>query len=328
MRLIQRVAETGPIQIQPENFEIPLQPGEYELSIWVDPQLKGIGSPPFSIVRVGTGTIDVGVISLTTRNQTVSGKVATDKGKFLANIEVWAWSDEGGWVSDVTNTKGEYTLAVSPGRWEIGYDLPEPEDGSDLPYIIEPPKRLMIKPQETSKKMNFTVKEAGLSIKGVVNGPNGSPVTDLDAWVYAREYAGINKEDEFEEIIAEVPLSSRGEFSFPGIPGTYSVGLWLPPGSSYDYPQEKIYVVEDQGGKPVLKDLQGNLVSKAGFDLKANDSKVEGSFTLKNTAVSGLTGEVYAVRLDGEGWQSTPIEDNGTFFAPSFIWVVGIGLFY
>ena len=294
-------------------FEIPLQPGEYELSIWVDPQLKGIGSPPFSIVRVGTGTIDVGEISLTTRNQTVSGKVATDKGKFLANIEVWAWSDEGGWVSDVTNTKGEYTLAVSPGRWEIGYDLPEPEDGSDLPYIIEPPKRLMIKPQETSKKMNFTVKEAGLSIKGVVNGPNGSPVTDLDAWVYAREYTDINKEDEFEEIIAEVPLSSRGEFSFPGIPGTYSLGLWLPPGSSYDYPQEKIYVVEDQSGQPVLKDLQGNLVSKAGFDLKANDSKVEGSFTLNKSAVTGLTGEVYAVRLDGEGWQSTPIEDNGTF---------------
>ena len=38
---------------QPESdgsFEIPLQPGEYELSLWIDPQLQGYGSPAFKIV--------------------------------------------------------------------------------------------------------------------------------------------------------------------------------------------------------------------------------------------------------------------------------------
>ena len=33
--------------------------------------------------------------------------------------------DKGGWVSDDNrNINGEYSLAVSAGRWEVGYDLP------------------------------------------------------------------------------------------------------------------------------------------------------------------------------------------------------------
>ena len=38
-----------------------------------------------------------------------------------------------------------------------------------------------------------------------------------------------------------------------------------------------------------------------------------GNFKLSGQAVAGLTGEVYAIRVDGDGWQSTAIEDNGTY---------------
>ena len=41
-------------------FEIPLQPGEYELSVWVDPAMTGFGSPPIQILRVNSNSIDVG----------------------------------------------------------------------------------------------------------------------------------------------------------------------------------------------------------------------------------------------------------------------------
>ena len=34
---------------------------------------------------------------------------------------------------------------------------------------------------------------------------------------------------------------------------------------------------------------------------------------MSGQAVTGLTGEVHAIRLDGDGWQSTSIEDNGTY---------------
>ena len=100
------------------NFSIPLQPGQYELSLWIDPQLKGFGSPPIRFVRVGKEEFNVGVLQLSSRDKTLSGVVSTDSGKLLPNVEVWAWSEEGGWVSDTTNVSGEYTLSVSPGRWE------------------------------------------------------------------------------------------------------------------------------------------------------------------------------------------------------------------
>jgi hypothetical protein len=295
------------------NFEIPLQPGEYELSIWVDPTLKGLGSPPFQIVRVGSSSVDVGQLSLTTRNQTVLGSVKTNQAKALPNVEVWAWSDEGGWVSDTTNTNGEYSLSVSPGRWEIGYDLPMAADGSEPPYLAQPPKRIKVNQNDSNKTMDFVLKEAGAKIKGVVYGSSGSPVSNLDAWVFAKDITGTSAQDDFIDVVAEVPINSRGEFTFPSVPGTYSVGLWLPPGSGFVPPAEKIFAIEEMNGTSVIKDGNGSVISQVTFSLMANDSVIEGSFKLNGSLISGLTGEVYAIRADGDGWASTPIEDDGTY---------------
>jgi len=295
------------------NFEIPVEPGEYEVSIWVAPELTGLGSPEFQIVRVGNSTVDIGELQLTTRNQSLTGTVLTDTGKALPNVEVWAWSNQGGWVSDFTNVNGEYTLAVSPGKWEIGYDLPMPADGSEPPYLPEPPKRVQLKQNDSSKSINFTAKEAGAQVSGTVYGPNGGPVSDLNGWVYAREYSSSADEDEFYDFVAEVPLSSMGTFSFPGVAGEYIVGLWLPPGSGYVNPEEKYYNIAVANGVTTLTDYNQTAQNEASFSLTANDATVSGSFTLNANTATGLTGEVYAISTDGEGWQSAPIEDNGTY---------------
>ena len=295
------------------NFEIPVEPGEYEVSIWVAPELTGLGSPEFQIVRVGNSTVDIGELQLTSRNQSLTGTVLTDTGKALPNVEVWAWSNQGGWVSDFTNVNGEYTLAVSPGKWEIGYDLPMPADGSEPPYLPEPPKRVQLKQNDSSKSINFTAKEAGAQVSGTVYGPNGGPVSDLNGWVYAREYSPSGDEDEFYDFVAEVPLSSMGTFSFPGVAGEYIVGLWLPPGSGYVNPEEKYYNIAVANGVTTLTDYNQTAQNEASFSLTANDATVSGSFTLNANTATGLTGEVYAISTDGEGWQSAPIEDNGTY---------------
>ncbi|HAY74375.1 MAG TPA: hypothetical protein DCY32_01765, partial [Opitutae bacterium] len=60
----------------------------------------------------------------------ITGTLSTDSGTALPNVEVWAWSEEGGWASAYTNAKGQYTLSVSPGRWEVGYEIPVAEDGT------------------------------------------------------------------------------------------------------------------------------------------------------------------------------------------------------
>ena len=294
------------------NFEIPLQPGQYELTLWIDPELQGFGTPPVEFVRVGKDTVDVGLISLPSRDKTIIGIVNTDSGKVLPNVHVWAWSENGGWVSDTTNISGEYSLSVSSGRWEIGFDLPMPEDGSDSPYLQTSPKRLRVKESESSKQLNFTVLEAGATIEGTIYGSDGSPISDLDAWVYAREYSEGEDED-FYEIIADAPVSSKGTFSFPGVPGKYVVGLWLSPGSLYSHPEEKVYEVELADGQTTLTNEQGDIVESISFTINANDSVVSGSFKLSGQAVTGLTGGVHAIRVDGDGWQSASIEDNGTY---------------
>ena len=294
-------------------FEIPLQPGEYELSIWVDPAMTGFGSPPIQILRVNSNSVDVGELSLTSRDQTIQGVVKTLQDKVLANVEVWAWSEEGGWVSDTTNTSGEYSLSVSPGRWEIGYDLPVAADGSLPPYKVAPPKRIKVGPNDTSKSMDFILKDAGAKIKGVVYGPTGGPVSNLDAWVYVSAITNGFQENDFAEIVAEVPINSRGEFVFPSLPGTYSVGLWLPPSSGFVPPSEKTFTIEEIDGSTVVKDSNETIVSQVVFNLSANDASIEGTFKLNGTILSGLTGEVYAIRMDGEGRSTSSIEDNGTY---------------
>ena len=65
-------------------------------------------------------------------------------GSPLGNAEVWAWSESGGWASDVTDTNGNYELNVAPGRWEIGFNPPVPADGSESPYLMEPPKSIKV----------------------------------------------------------------------------------------------------------------------------------------------------------------------------------------
>ena len=298
-------------------FEIHLEPGEYELTIWIDSEfkkLKKYGSPMPRIIRVGKNTIELPKpISLVTRDKTLTGKVTIDTtGKGLPNVEVWAWSDEGGWVSDTTNENGEYSLSISSGRWEIGYDLPMAEDGSELPYISSPPKRVRIKEGGNIPIVNFTIRPAGAKISGTVYDSNSRPLSDLDAWVYAREYS---EDDEYSQVLADVPLSSKGTFSFPAVAGKYQVGLWLSPGSGYTFPDEKIYTVEyDENTKTTtLLDESENTAQEISFNLSENNAVIAGSFTLSGQSVTGLSGEVYAIRVDGEGWQSTAIEDDGSY---------------
>ena len=178
------------------SFSIPLKPGQYEFSVWLDPEkFKGYGSPEPQFIRVGKTEVDVGTIVLAEFNSTISGVIATSSGSPLGNAEVWAWSETGGWTSDVTDTTGAFELKVAPGRWEVGFNPPIPADGSESPYLLEPPKR--IKVGDGVKTLNFTVRKAASKVEGVVYGPSGAPVADLNAWAYAREAADGNNSDEF-----------------------------------------------------------------------------------------------------------------------------------
>ncbi|MFP6894915.1 MAG: hypothetical protein VCA18_14260, partial [Opitutales bacterium] len=162
------------------SFEIPLQPGNYEVSLWVAPELKGFGSSEIKFARVGKTSVGLEDFNLESRNSKIEGAVTTDGGKALPNVEVWAWSEKGGWLSDVTNVNGAYSLSVSPGQWKVGFEFLPAEDGSAPPYLPAPPKRVKLTNYQ-SASINFTAKEAGATVKGVVYA-GGKAATDVDAW--------------------------------------------------------------------------------------------------------------------------------------------------
>ena len=112
-------------------------------------------------------------------------------------------------VSDTTGIDGQYSLAVSSGRWKSGFDLPMVEDGSEPPYLPSPPKRIRIKDGESIPSVNFKVRPAGAKISGTVYGSNGAPVSDLDAWVYAREYS---EDDEYGRVLAMYRCHLKAHF--------------------------------------------------------------------------------------------------------------------
>jgi hypothetical protein len=308
------------------NFTIPLRPGEYEVSIWVDPSLGGYADFEPRIVRVGKKAFNIGTIDFVKFSSTISGTIVSDKGKPIPGLEVWAWSHEGGWASTQTKSDGSYTLNVSPGNWEVGYDLPE-VDGEAPPYIVQPPKRVRVRDQGEQKTLDFKAREAGAVVKGVVVSGD-KPIIGLDAWVYAKEYTGLPAEgefDDFETIIAEVPLSQDGVFSFPAVPGSYTVGLWLPPGSQYDFPGEKLFHVDlNSSGKAILTDENNTVLTRAKFELDSISTSLAGSFKDDTGNLRGLVGEVFAMRLDGNGWRFANIEDNGTYqmVLPKGEWLV------
>ena len=60
------------------SFSIPLKPGEYELSVWLDPEeFKGYGSPEPQFIRIGKTELNLGTIALTEFNSIISGNIAT-----------------------------------------------------------------------------------------------------------------------------------------------------------------------------------------------------------------------------------------------------------
>ena len=321
-------------------FQVPLQPGEYELTIWVDPVLEGYGSPDGRSLRVGKKNVPVGELELVKLDSKITGTLTTSSGNPLIGVEVWAWSEEGGWASDFTNTKGAYTLDVAPGRWEVGYEIPMATDGSEPPYLSMPPKKVRIKGNNQTKELDLKVRDASASVSGVVlvkqdvldsngtkTGTKDVPVVDLDAWVYAIKLSDDSAlEDGFQEVVAEVPLSQFGTFSFPSFPGSYSLGIWLPPGSDYAEPAEKVYRIEMDGTKPQLFEANSDKpTDKATFILTPVTSTLTGVFKDGSEPLKGLIGEVHAMRTDADGWQFTPIEENnGTYSMtlPAGDWII------
>ena len=101
------------------NFSVSLEPGRYELSVWLDPiDFAGYVAPEPQWVRVGKGLTDVGIIEIFEENinSGIQGTVsiAGEQDKALANFEVWVLSDNGDFTYTSTDVNGSYEIKLNP----------------------------------------------------------------------------------------------------------------------------------------------------------------------------------------------------------------------
>ena len=197
-------------------------------------------------------------------------------------------------------------LSVSPGRWEVGYDFLYTQ-GQIVPYIVQPPKRVRIKGEGESKIINFRAKDAGAIVKGLVT--EGGRKANINGWVYAKKY----EENSYfsGSACGSTPFKWRIFFSCLRrfLPG----GTLVAAGSDYDFPDEKLFHVEiDANGDAVLKDENDTVITQAVFEISSISSSLSGKFKDAQGTLTGLSGEVYAMRTNGSGWRSTEFT-KGTY---------------
>ncbi|MFQ5419969.1 MAG: carboxypeptidase regulatory-like domain-containing protein, partial [Anaerolineae bacterium] len=266
--------------------------------------------------------VDLGVLTLTEKTAAIEGLVTRKSdGSGVGGIEVFAWQRDGGWASATTKPDGSYHIPVVPGQWEVDVAVPP-----DAKFVnLQPPARLSLKDGET-KFADFELMEATGTIKGLLQDPNGVFLTDVDGWGYIR--LGNSPEP-----IVDGPIEN-GQFTFNVPPGTYKVGVWLPPNSGYTVAGEAdVTVLRGQTVSLIaqaktpaevamldLSTTEQRAAVQAGttytltFTLLPNDAFIRGTFYLdtnKTQPAIGLEGMVFAWGGFGSGtWQAVPIDPD------------------
>ena len=225
----------------------------------------------------------------------------------MANIDVFAWSNQGGWADTQTDKDGKYEIYVAAGKWEIVAD-----PGWNSAFAPQPPQRVRVKNNETVTK-DFSFSAAGNTVKGVVRDSKGTLVSSMWAWAYAR-----TDNDGFD-IITDGPVDS-GEFTLKLPVGDYKVGLWIGPESGYTMAAER-----DADFSQVTEDTTSNVT----ITVSKNDKTISGKLVdSSGNTVTGVEGDVFAVKGGARGstWVGTTInEEDGTYSLSltAGVWDVG-----
>ncbi|MDM8524063.1 leucine-rich repeat domain-containing protein [Desulfococcaceae bacterium HSG8] len=295
---------------QDGSFSLPLPAGNYEVLIWTDPEPQkdpdteefpeyyknDNGSPAPQIISFSEDTA-LGDIQLLKRSKVISGTVKDSRGKGMSGVFMDVWQPATGayyWIE--TDASGNYEIKVPPGTWEVSPCVIEDSDN----LFTEPPREVVFGTTDgDNKTVSFQLEKVASMILGKVEDKDGNPLTDLDAWVYARS-------EESPESVSETWVEN-GEFRL-GVPGgELRIGLFLPAESEYAFAEEKSFPLERtaRGGELTTaqaaiaemypyekrplgrKRQEGVPTSSLTFTLEKNDALITGF--LKDSAGSPVT---------------------------------------
>jgi len=275
------------------NFSFPLPEGIYEIWVWIDSEkYPDYAAPSSQMVKIITGKEeDAGDIKLKKRGATVQGSLLDSQEKGIPEISVEAWNPETEeWFQTQTDAFGLYRFRLSSGLWYITVFIPDrfldlskevEVAESDItldPFVLENAEKI-INPSSV--------------ITGVVQDENGLVLSEVEAVAYARVGDEIFHVSE--------SWVSDGNFTLNVSDADVSVGLYLPPGSSYTYSGEQVVSPGETVSFQVMKNqtlIQGKLIDN------------------KGNAVTDVAGYVFAT--SGDFWQYGEINtQDGSYEIPA-----------
>ncbi|OQY57158.1 MAG: hypothetical protein B6245_17370 [Desulfobacteraceae bacterium 4572_88] len=317
-------------------FHIPLPFGTYEAYLWLDPErYPDFASPVFEPVEIDGGEKKVGIIYLEKRDATIRGAVTDAQGTGIPGIFVSAWQPDGAYYDGETDSRGNYKISVSPGKWIV-----EPSVGEDAGVLFTGySQEVWLKPGDVRMISPFEMEDVGNVIIGTVQAEDGTKLTDLVAWAYARL-------ENSPRPVSKARVEN-GEFRMNVPAGTLYVGLRLDMQSRYSLKEELTpsgnrsrsasemtgtsatagaAIAEMRPYEQAIQASQRDAARKSSKDdlsvtitLTSNDAFIRG--TLKNAAgeaVTGVSGHVSATPDDsGHAWQEAEINTaDGSFNIP------------
>ena len=189
---------------------------------------SGLAAIPEKTIE-GTSNTNGVDFQLQRSESTITG-VVTDGLNTVPSASVNAWSEEGGWVTAMTDEQGGYTLFVEPGIWNVEVALSEygelePEEGVTT-------KNIAITSGASQTGINFSVASSTYYlISGQVKDDSAKGISNV--FIFATE---INTSDEMRGAVTGNEKSSKtdrnGTFSIKVKPNAtenqYQIHAWHP----------------------------------------------------------------------------------------------------
>lgn len=230
-------------------------------------------------------------VSGTVTRSAGSGTAWTFGGDPITNAQVNANKEGGnGWANTNVDSQGRYTLALSPGVWNIMVQAPWGQNGPELVDWVYGgmPKQVVFASNSTleQKTMNLEVVSTDATIRGRVVKPDGTPVTNAGIDIRTQEGTGMNGQ-----------VQANGRFTMPVVAGSYKLSVHAND-QSLTFPEIGVSVASGQ-----TKDL-GTITATT------KDAKIIVKAVRENgTGIAGL--RVNAFRHNGQGWGNSTTNDDG-----------------
>ncbi|MFA6908994.1 MAG: carboxypeptidase regulatory-like domain-containing protein [Patescibacteria group bacterium] len=291
-------------QVRPDGtFTVNVQAGSYRVSVFSpDNQYT------FSEINITIGdneAKDIGTLTAKSKSAKIVGKVVKSDGTGVGGVYVNSFMHgQPGWSNTQSDSEGNFTLAVTSGRWGVNID-----QGRNQRYVYSGPPVDVDVPTETSTVSvpTMVLTFADATISGSVVDMSGNVVSGFCAYVEARPAtSGIGG---FGPGYGGPVNCQNGSFSISvpsSVASTYTLSIHTPPNAPYS-------AVDNQNVA-----VFANATSTKNIQVKANDATVEGRLIDQNghtiTSCVSSKGWFGDVHFDRSGsWKGGEIRSDCTY---------------